>query len=257
MLSRLARPGALRMRIPLAMLLIPALLTILCRAQETPQPTPVTKSSAPQTAPEGTVAPQEHERMFGLVPTYSIVNGTYAAPLTPGGKFKLFVSDSTDPFVLFGTGLQGAIGQATNEFPSYGQGAAGYFKRFGAATADLTIGEFMGTFAFASLLHEDPRYFRVGSGPTGKRFGNALASAFVTRTDSGKKRFNWSNVLGRLAAGGISNLYYPSENRGVGLVFARAVIGIGYGAAGAVFSEFGPDIQRKLMKKKAKGQGQP
>lgn len=245
------------MHLGLAILFIPVLLTTVCRAQETSQPTPPTMPSAPQTATQGASASQEHERMFGLVPTYAIVNGTSAAPLTPTGKFKLFVSDSTDPFILFGTGLQAAIGQATNEFPSYGQGTAGYFKRFGAATADLTIGEFMGTFAFASLLHEDPRYFRVGSGPTGKRFGTALASAFVTRTDSGKKRFNWSNVLGRLAAGGISNLYYPSENRSAGLVFTRAAIGIGYGAAGAVFSEFGPDIQRKLMKKKTKGPGQP
>ncbi len=188
--------------------------------------------------------------MFGVLPTYSIVNGRYAPPLTPGGKFRLFVDNSTDPFVFVAIGLQAAVGQATNEFPAYGQGAAGYFKRFGASTADLGIGEFMGTFAFASLLREDPRYFREGSGPGSRRLGNALASTFATRTDSGRKRFNWSNVLGHLAAGGISNLYYPKEDRGLGLVFTRAAIGIGYGTAGAVFSEFGPDIQRKLMKKK-------
>jgi hypothetical protein len=187
-----------------------------------------------------------------MVPTYGIANGKDTPPLTPKGKFKLFVYGTTDPFVLFGTGLQAAIGQATNEFPSYGQGASGYFKRFGASTADFALGKFMGTFAFASMLHQDPRYFREGSGPGSKRLGNALASTFVTRTDSGKKQFNWSNVLGRLAAGGVSNLYYPSEDRGAGLVFTRAAIGMGYGAAGAIFSEFGPDIQRKLMRKKNK-----
>ena len=177
------------MRRCLAMLLIHTPLAIVCCGQQATRPTPTAQSPAPGTL-QGTNSSQEQERLFGVLPTYSIVNGKYAPPLTPGGKFRLFVANSTDPFIFFGIGLQAAIGQATNEFPSYGQGAAGYFKRFGASTADLAIGEFMGTFAFASLLHEDPRYFREGSGPASRRLGNALASTFVTRTDSGKKRFN-------------------------------------------------------------------
>jgi hypothetical protein len=72
----------------------------------------------------------------------------------------------------------------------------------------------------------------------------------VTRTDSGRTTFNWSNSVGRVAAAIISTLYYPAENRSAGLVFSRAGIGMVFGTAGAVFSEFGPDIQRKIFKKK-------
>ena len=71
----------------------------------------------------------------------------------------------------------------------------------------------------------------------------------MTRTDSGRTAFNWSNSIGRVAAGSISTLYYPAEDRGVGLVFSRAGIGMVFGTAGAVFSEFGPDIERKIFKK--------
>jgi len=194
----------------------------------------------------------DEERLFAVIPTYAITNDKNAPPLSRAGKFKVFFQNSTDPFIFLGIGLQAAISQATNEFPAYGQGAAGYGKRLGASYADFATSQFMSTFAFPSLLREDPRYFREGSGPSKKRLGHALSSAIVTRKDSGKNGFNWSNVLGTLAAGGISNAYYPDENRGWGLTFSRAAISIGFGTAGAIFSEFGPDLQRKMAKKKNK-----
>jgi hypothetical protein len=139
-----------------------------------------------------------------------------------------------------GVAIQAGIGQATNDFPSYSQGVQGYAKRYGAALADFTIGEFMSTYAFPSLRHQDPRYFRDGEGTTKRRLGHALASAFVTRTDSGPQILQLVNSEGRIAAGGVSTLYYPSEDRTVGLVFSRAGIGMIFGTAGAVFSEFWP-----------------
>ena len=210
------------------------------------------KAGANSQATKSSAADQE--RMFGVIPTHAITNDKNAPPLTPGGKFRVFLDNTTDPFILIGTGLQAGLSQATNEFPAYGQGAAGYGKRLGAAMADFSIGEFMGTFVFPSLLHEDPRYFREGSGSGGKRLGYALSSAVITRKDSGRRGFGWANILGRITAGAISNAYYPQEDRGVGLVFSRTAIGIGFGTAGAVFSEFGPDIQRKLFAKKKPGQ---
>src|SRR5438270_9201805 len=97
------------MRGHLAMLLIPALLAVLCCGQQATQPVPADQgrqSPSSATATQSASSSQENERMFGVLPTYSIVNGGYAPPLTPGGKFKLFVANTTDPFVLFGTGLQ-------------------------------------------------------------------------------------------------------------------------------------------------------
>ena len=192
----------------------------------------------------------DQERMFGVIPTHAITNDKNAPPLTPGGKFRIFLDNTTDPFILIGAGLQAGVSQATNEFRGYGQGAAGYGKRLGASLADFSIGELMGSFVFPSLLHEDPRYFREGSGSGGKRLIYALSSAVITRKDSGRRGFGWANILGRIAAGAISNAYYPQEDRGVGLVFSRTAIGVGFGTAGAVFSEFGPDIQKKLFAKK-------
>ena len=235
---------------------VPLLLAVVSAsfAQETPDgkhQEPASQSSTQAIPkPQDNGAPADSERVFGVVRTFGITDDKNAPPLTPRGKFRIFTQNVTDPFTFVGTALQAGIEQATNEFPSYGQGMSGYGKRYGAAIADYSIGEFMSTYAFPSLLHEDPRYFREGEGSTRKRLGHALASAFVTRRDSGRTSFNWSNSVGRIAAGGVSQLYYPAENRGVGLVFSRAAIGMVFGTAGAIFSEFGPDLERKFSKKK-------
>ena len=197
-----------------------------------------------------TKEPVKKQRLFGVVPTYSITNSKDATPLTPGGKFRIFVQNTTDPFTPVGAALVAGVEQANNDFPSFGQGASGYGKRFGTAMADSTVGEFMGTFVFPTILHEDPRYFREGQGPFRRRMGHALSSAFITRSDSGGRSFGWSIVLGELAAGGIANVYYPSQNRGAGLTLSRAAIGIGLGTIGTIFNEFGPDLQRKMSRRK-------
>jgi hypothetical protein len=50
---------------------------------------------------------------------------------------------------------------------------------------------------------------------------------------------NYSGILGSLAAGGISNLYYPAKNRdGAELTFENALIGIGESAAVNLLQEF-------------------
>ena len=219
-------------------------------------PPPRSSSTQAASTPRANTGPPDSERMFGVVRTFGITNDKNAPPLTSHGKFRIFRENVTDPFTFVGTGIQAGMGQARNDFPSYGQGMSGYAKRFGASFADYAIGEFMSTYAFPSMLHEDPRYFREGAGSTKKRLGHAFASAFVTRKDSGRNSFNYSNSVGRIAAGGFSAFYYPAENRSVGLVFSRAGIGLVFGTAGAVFSEFGPDLQKKLFKKKSQKRNQ-
>jgi len=219
-------------------------------ARKDQETAPQSSSSQIHSKPADEASPPDSERVFGVVRTFGITNDKNAAPLTPRGKFRIFTQNVTDPFTFVGTALQAGIAQARNDFPAYGQGVAGYAKRYGASIADFTSSEFMSTFVFPTILHEDPRYFREGEGSVKGRLGHAIASAFVTRTDSGRTTFNWSNSIGRIAAGGISTLYYPAEDRNVGLVFSRAGIGMVFGTAGAVFSEFGPDIERKIFKKK-------
>src|SRR5580698_1183712 len=98
-------------------------------------------------------------------------------------------------------------------FRGYGQGAQGYAKRFGASYTDGFVGTFLADAVLPSVLHQDPRYFYRGTGSIRSRALYAMASAVICKGDNGRWQPNYSNVLGNLAAAGISNAYYPASNR--------------------------------------------
>jgi hypothetical protein len=193
-----------------------------------------------------------HERIVWVVPAFGVTNRQDAPPLTPKQKFQLFARSSYDPFVWVAVGMQAGISQAQNSFPDYGQGAAGFGKRYGAALADAVNSNFMSNFLYPVLLKEDPRYFRVGQGGIKYRIGRSLIQEVWGRTDKGTRRFNFSNVLGAFTTGAISNAYYPDSDRGFGLTMSRSAISLLYGAAGGLADEFWPDIHRKLFQKQKK-----
>ncbi len=200
---------------------------------------------------------EQSERMLKVIPIFETTNRRNATPLTAGQKFRLMAKQALDPFEYVAAGLQAGLGQATNEFAQYGQGAAGYGKRYGATLADQASSQFFYNFFYPALLKEDPRYFRLGEGTAKHRIAYALAQQFVCHTDSGDRSFNWSTTLGSLTSGGISNIYYPPADRGFGLTMSRAAIAMGYGSAGGLILEFWPDIDRKFFHKKPKTGTEP
>jgi hypothetical protein len=194
---------------------------------------------------------EQSQRILGVVPQFGMTSRQNAAPLTTGQKFHLFLKTSFDPFAYAAAGLQAGLGQATNEFPGYGQGAAGYGKRYGASIADQVSSNFFANFFYPSLFKQDPRYFRLGEGSVKHRIFYSLAQEFVCHTDKGGRSFNWSNVLGAFTSGAISNAYYPSTDRGAGLTVSRSAVALAYGSAGGLVDEFWTDIHNKFSHKQA------
>jgi hypothetical protein len=182
---------------------------------------------------------EEKQRVLGVIPNFYVSYLPDAEPLTTRQKFELGWKFTIDPVTIGFSGVIAGIQQADNAFSGYGQGAQGYAKRFGASYADLVSGTFIGNVILPSVFKQDPRYFYKGTGSRRSRFLYAVASAVICKGDNGHWQPNYSNMLGSLAAGGISNLYYPASNRnGVGLTFENALLGIGGSAVAGVFEEF-------------------
>ena len=224
--------------------------------QQAPAPQQSTPPDAPsasqqqQSEKEKEIEKQEQsQRILGVVPMFGVTSRQNAPPLTKGQKFHLFVKSAVDPFTFVAVGLQAGIGQASNSFPAYGQGAAGYGKRYGAALADNVSSNLFSNFVYPVMLREDPRYFRLGEGSIKHRIFYSLKQEFVCHKDNGGQTFNFSNVLGAVTAGSISNAYYPPDDRGFGLTMSRAGIALLYGSAGGLISEFWTDIQQKFFHK--------
>lgn len=181
---------------------------------------------------------EERQRIFGAIPNYYVTYVQHPVSLTPKQKFELAWKSSIDPITIgLAAGIAG-LQQESNSFPGYGGGAQGYGKRLGATYADIVSGTFIGSAILPSLLKQDPRYFYKGTGGFGLRLKYALAQAVVCRGDNGHWQPNYSGILGGLAAGGLSNLYYPSTDRGARLTFENGLIGVGSSAIAGVIQEF-------------------
>jgi Carboxypeptidase regulatory-like domain len=182
---------------------------------------------------------QEKQRVLGFIPNFYVSYVPHAAPLSPKRKFQLAWKSASDPVTFAAVGFVAGLDQAGDRWGAYGQGAQGYAKRFGATYADVFVGTFIGSAALPSLLKQDPRYFYKGTGTKRARILYALANSVICKGDNGNWQANYSSIAGNLAAGGISNLYYPAQDRnGVGLVFSNALIRIGETAVANIFQEF-------------------
>ena len=185
---------------------------------------------------------EEKQRIGGVLPDFYTSYVYNAAPLTSKQKFSLATHATFDPVAMLGVALAAGVEQANNSYAGYGQGAAGYGKRFAAKFVDGRSSDYLTHAIFPALLRQDPRYYYQGTGSVKSRLVHAINSAFVARSDSGRIMPNYSYLLGDLTAGALSNLYYPKANRGVGLVFTNAAIGLG--------GRIGLNIVREFLSKR-------
>jgi hypothetical protein len=187
---------------------------------------------------------QEKQRLLGVIPNFYVTYAQHPVPLTPKQKFELAWKSTIDPVSFGVTAATAGIEQATNTFSGYGQGASGYGKRFGAAYGGLVTSTYIGGAILPSLLKQDPRYYYKGSGSVRSRVLYAMANAVICKGDNGHWQPNYSGIMGSLASGGISNLYYPSTDRNdAAVTFENTLIGIGETAAVNILQEF---VLRKL-----------
>lgn len=192
-----------------------------------------------------------NDRILYAMPNFLTVENAGQVPvLTSKQKFKLVAQDSFDYFNYPWFGFLAGISQAENSEAGYGQGAQGYGKRYGSMFADGTIENFTTGALFPSLLHQDPRYYQLGEGKFLHRAGYAATRIFVTRTDSGRRQFNYSEVTGAAVAAGISNAYHPIGDRNFGNTMSVWATDMGWDTFILVVKEFWPDVRRKLSKSK-------
>ena len=189
---------------------------------------------------------QKTDRIFGLISGDIVVEpGADTAPITAKQKFK-YTSAYFSPYTLLFVGARAGISQAQDSERLYGQGGEGFGKRFGAAAADGFTSTFLTNSVLPTVFHQDPRYFRKGSGGFGSRLSYAISRVVVGRTDSGHPTYNFPIAMGSLASAAIGNAYYPRNEREASDVFSRAGIQVGYLSLFNILYEFYPDVQRNF-----------
>jgi hypothetical protein len=199
-----------------------------------------------------------NDRILWTLPNFlTLENAGDTPPLTVGQKFKVTARGVFDPFEFVLIGFVAGINQASDSNPTYGQGMQGYAKRYGTAYADNAIENFMASAVFPSLLHQDPRYYQLGHGGFWRRAEHAVGRVLITRSDSGQRQVNYSELGGALTAAAISTYsYHPESERGFGNVLSVWASQMGWDAATYMIKEFWPDL-RKHSKNRKQVQVQP
>lgn len=191
-----------------------------------------------------------NDRIFEVIPNYGTVeNANALPPLTTGQKFRIATASVFDWGAYPFNGTLSAIAQARNDPKEWGQGWDAYGKRFGANFADNSVGTYMTVAVFPTLFREDPRYYQMGKGGFRRRAYHAVNRLFVTRTDSGKTHFNYSESVGNAVAAAISNIYHVPGDRTASRNATTFAFLIVYDGLANGLKEFWPDIRRKVFHK--------
>jgi hypothetical protein len=194
---------------------------------------------------------QQTKRMLWVVPNFGAVSaGVQFKPLTAHEKFVLAFHDSFDYSSFTWTALEAAQGLAVNSDPEFGQGMAGYGRYYWHNYVDGVSGTYFTEAIVPALTHEDPRYFTLGHGGVLRRTFYALTRTVITRADSGRWTFNWSEVGGNALEATLSNAYYPAGDRGVGQTVQNWGVQMESAALNNIAKEFWPDIRHKVLRRK-------
>lgn len=206
-----------------------------------------------QTSSPSTQEGQQTKRILFIIPNFRAVSAnTHLPPQTVKDKFVTASQDSFDYSGIIFSGLLAAEAMATNQYPEFRQGAAGYGRYFWHTFVDQTSENYFVEFIVPAIAHEDTRYYTLGHGGFWKRTGYSLGRAVITRSDSGQRTFNAGEVVGAGMAAGISNLYYPQKERTFGNTAQKWGTNVGLDAGTFLFKEFWPDINSAIFHSKSR-----
>jgi hypothetical protein len=239
-------------------LLTCAFLADTSLAQSSPQPNlPAAPSASQQqsqnAAPTSKPGDQNQEgqqtkRILGLAPNFTAVSAnTQPPPLSVRRKFWLATQSSFDYSSFIAIGFEAGIELATNTYPEFHEGAAGYGRYYWHSFADAGIENYLTGAIAPAITHEDPRYYTLYQGGFLHRTAYAFSRLWITRKDDGSRTYNYSEVLGSGIATVVSSRYYPIEERKTNQVLERWGSQLLSDGIGNVFQEFWPDIHQKFF----------
>jgi hypothetical protein len=177
--------------------------------------------------------------------------GQIARPMTVHDKVVAGLKNSVSLFSVTGWFASAGWGQLTDGSPNYGTNSSAFGQRLGAAALRGTSSGLFSRVLFASIFHEDPRYYVMGRGhPFLKRVVYASTRPIITRTDSGHSTPNFALFAGNAAGSALTVTYYPAMNTTFGEVAKTFGGSLGGSALGFVADEFIVDALVELHLKK-------
>ncbi len=197
--------------------------------------------------------PDANSRILGVLPNFLTTddNRPYE-PLTAKKKLSLAVQESIDwPQFIFNGGLA-YLYQLQRQNPSFGNGFAGYGKRYAAVTADQTIGNMLtdGICLSCTLFHDDPDISGAARAVFHRDWVLRSKQTVVARRDSGQCAF--CDFLNGLEPEQERPFYFMNrftyrDSRTASGNAEKFIVQVGGDTLNSVLEEFWPDVKRRFF----------
>jgi hypothetical protein len=211
-----------------------SLITFACSPSLAQQPD---KRDIPQ-APEGPVEP--NLRVISAQAPYRMISGKE--------RIRWAALETFAPESLFIGTLTAGIGTGRDRPEEYGPHWDGFAKRYGirftgvAASATIEAG-------LGAIWGEDPRYVRNQDLPFKHRLGNVFLFSFAARDRRGRVMPAYARYIAIPGNNFLSNTWRVSSEANTSSALTRTAYGVLAEVSSNAWSEFWPDIKRKVFKK--------
>jgi hypothetical protein len=198
--------------------------------------------AAQPTAAGGPTAPRHHR---------IIKANEIAQPLEAKDKFVMAFRGVAGITTVAGSLFSAGWGQLNDSRPHYGTDSGAFGERLGASALNGASRAFFSYGVYASLFHQDPRYYIMGETHTFKQ--RAIYSATRVVLVGGPDQhsaLNWSNLAGTASSAALSNAYYPEVDREASRTVTSALTSLATQAAMNELHEFLGDVLKKVHHKR-------
>jgi hypothetical protein len=181
-----------------------------------------------------------------VYPYQRFLTSNVVIPMTWQQKGYLALHDLTDPANI-GTVLGiSAITVGADSHSAYGPGLKGFGKSVGVSLLQDATGQFFGAFAIPSLVHQDPRYFRMPHAKLSKRILYSVSRTVISRSDSGKSMPNYATLLTYPIGVQLANFYVPGIETNAASTIERTLTGYALDPVNNLLNEFLPDVASRV-----------
>ena len=185
------------------------------------------------------------------MPNFRTVAGG-AKPHPPGWKYNFTVAthQAIDYSSFVFLSITSLSAEGINEHPVLGKGVGGLWAYSWRGFLDKTDNTYLSAWLLPSLLHEDTRYYAMGTGHSiPMRALYVISRQGVARTYSGHRTPNIAGLGGKVLTQVVSKAYYPEGTSNFGVLAVK----FGYSAmrdvAITAIREFYPDAAAHFIRK--------
>lgn len=216
-----------------------------------PLPPPSTEGTVGSNGDSIPLNRQQPQRILGFMPNFRSVSGGVKPP-PPGWKYNFTIAtrQSTDYSSFIFLGVTSLIAEGMDMHSDLGKGLGGFYAYSWRGFLDKTDNTYLSAWLLPSILHEDTRYYALGTGHSIVVRGlYVISRQAVASTYGGRQTPNIAGLGGKVLTQVISRTYYPASATGFSVLAAKFSYSVMRDVALSSIREFYPDAAAHFIRK--------